>query len=53
MKQETQSLACALRILFRLHADETRADRRTEVHNKLIRYTVHRARVALLTSLSL
>ena len=35
LKQETQSLACALRILFRLYLDESRQNEWTSVANKL------------------
>ena len=35
LKQETQSLACALRILFRLYDDETRRDEWSDVTDKL------------------
>lgn len=35
LKQETQSLACALRILFRLYDDETRTDEWSDVADKL------------------
>jgi brefeldin A-inhibited guanine nucleotide-exchange protein len=37
LKQETQSLACTLRILFRMYSDERRKDHWPEVQEKLIR----------------
>lgn len=37
MKQETQSLACAVRILFRMYTDDLRADYFQQVQEKLIR----------------
>jgi brefeldin A-inhibited guanine nucleotide-exchange protein len=36
LKQETQSLACMFRILFRLYNDETRADAWPQVEHKLL-----------------
>lgn len=41
MKQETQSLACAVRILFRMYTDDLRADYFQQVQEKLIRYVVY------------
>lgn len=38
MKQETQSLACAIRILFRMYMDESRVDCFHQVQEKLIKY---------------
>lgn len=38
LKQETQSLACLFRILFRMYNDETRKDAWPEVENRLVRY---------------
>lgn len=37
LKQETQSLACTLRILFRMYSDDMRRDFWPEVQQKLIR----------------
>lgn len=37
MKQETQSLACAIRILFRMYMDESRVDCFHQVQEKLIK----------------
>lgn len=36
LKQETQSLACVLRILFKMYCDETRQEDWTKIQNKLI-----------------
>lgn len=33
--QETQSLACTLRILFKMSADESRSEDWTQIHNEL------------------
>jgi len=38
LKQETQSLACALRILFRMYADDQRQAHIAVVQDLLIRY---------------
>jgi len=38
LKQETQSLACALRILFRMYADDQRQAHIAPVQDLLIRY---------------
>jgi len=38
LKQETQSLACALRILFRMYADDQRQTHIAPVQDLLIRY---------------
>jgi len=38
LKQETQSLACALRILFRMYADDQRQTHIASVQDLLIRY---------------
>jgi len=37
LKQETQSLACALRILFRMYADDQRQAHITTVQELLVR----------------
>ena len=37
LKQETQSLACVLRILFRMYMDDTRTDVWNEVQERLVR----------------
>jgi len=37
LKQETQSLACALRILFRMYADDQRQAHITPVQKLLVR----------------
>ena len=37
LKQETQSLACALRILFRMYMDESRQDDIAEVQARLVK----------------
>ena len=36
LKQETQSLSCCLRIMFRLYFDKSRSDCWTEVENRLL-----------------
>ncbi len=38
VRQETQSLRCALKILFRMFSDENREQSVLEVQNRLIRY---------------
>ena len=38
LKQETQSLACILRILYRMYSDESRRDYWQQVQEKLIKY---------------
>lgn len=37
VRQETQSLACLLRLLFRMYTDESRSSNLHEVQNRLIR----------------
>ena len=37
LKQETQSLACMLRILYRMYSDESRRDYWHQVQEKLIK----------------
>ncbi len=41
LKQETQSLACTLRILFRMYSDDMRRDHWGETQDRLIRYNSH------------
>jgi len=38
LRQETQSLACALRILFNMYRDETNADSWKAIQEKLVMY---------------
>ena len=38
LKQETQSLACVLRLLFRMYSDEKRRDDWDQVQTKIILY---------------
>lgn len=38
LKQETSSLACGLRILFRMYTDESRQDAWEEVQRRLLKY---------------
>lgn len=40
LKQETQSLACLFRILFRMYNDESRRDAWADVESKLIEYVL-------------
>lgn len=48
LKQETQSLACTLRILFKMHSDETRSLIWSEVNKRLIDIGVDALRYYLL-----
>lgn len=48
LKQETQSLACTLRILFKMHADEARSHIWPEVNKRLIAIGVDALRYYLL-----
>ena len=38
LKHETQSLACILRILFKMYNDESRKEFTLEIQNRLIKY---------------
>lgn len=38
LNQETSSLACGLRILFRMYTDESRRDAWEEVQRRLLKY---------------
>ncbi|CAD5111922.1 DgyrCDS1182 [Dimorphilus gyrociliatus] len=48
LKQETQSLACTLRILFKMHGDEGRSQVSSEVNRRLISIGVDALRYYLL-----
>lgn len=41
LKQETSSLACGLRILFRMYTDESRQDAWEEVQRRLLKYATN------------
>lgn len=38
LKQETQSLACALRILFNMYIDDRMNDHQTDIEHRLTKY---------------
>ena len=41
LKQETQSLACVLRLLFRMYNDERRSDDWDQVQTRIIQWETH------------
>lgn len=47
LKQETSSLACGLRILFRMYMDESRQDAWEEVQRRLLKYATNTSASAL------
>lgn len=47
LKQETSSLACGLRILFRMYTDESRQDAWEEVQRRLLKYATNTSASAL------
>ena len=49
LKQETSSLACLLRILFRMYADETRKESWQDIEQRILRYvSIAKAHVSFL-----